>query len=320
MNPIDVLVIGAGPAGLTAAIYARRSLLDTVVLEQEAPGGQMLLTPGIENYPGFGNVAGYELAEHMETQARDFGARFLSDRASGLSPVPNGLIECVLESGQRLTSRSVIIASGASARKAGFINEAQFTGRGVSYCATCDGLFFRNKHVFVVGGGDSAVAEALHLARVARSVTMVVRKPHLAASRARQREVLEEPKISVRFQAVIESVDGTHSVETVALRDLRTDQIESLDYGDEGCGVFVAVGRKPSTEFLSKGLGILDEQGHVVTDHHMRTTVPGVFAAGDVRAKSMRQVVIACSDGAIAAESASSYLANPQSFQSIKPR
>lgn len=311
MNPIDVLVIGAGPAGLTAAIYARRSLLDTVVLEQEAPGGQMLLTPGIENYPGFGSVAGYELAERMETQARDLGARFLLERASGLSLASNGLIDCIFESGQRLTSRSVIIASGASARKAGFINEAQFTGRGVSYCATCDGLFFRNKHVFVVGGGDSAVVEALHLARLARSVTMVVRKPHLAASRVRQREVLEEPKISVRFQAVIESVDGAHSVETVVLRDLRTGQTESLDYGDEGCGVFVAVGRKPSTEFLSQDLCILDEQGHVVTDHQMKTTVPGVFAAGDVRAaKFMRQVVTACSDGAIAAESASSYLAN----------
>ena len=311
MNPIDVLVIGAGPAGLTAAIYARRSLIDTVVLEQEAPGGQMLLTPGIENYPGFGSVAGYELAERMETQARDLGARFLLERASGLSLASNGLIDCIFESGQRLTSRSVIIASGASARKAGFINEAQFTGRGVSYCATCDGLFFRNKHVFVVGGGDSAVVEALHLARLARSVTMVVRKPHLAASRVRQREVLEEPKISVRFQAVIESVDGAHSVETVVLRDLGTGQTESLDYGDEGCGVFVAVGRKPSTEFLSQDLCILDEQGHVVTDHHMKTTVPGVFAAGDVRAaKFMRQVVTACSDGAIAAESASSYLAN----------
>lgn len=311
MNPIDILVIGAGPAGLTAAIYARRSLIDTVVLEQEAPGGQMLLTPGIENYPGFGSVAGYELAERMETQARDLGARFLLERASGLSLASNGLIDCIFESGQRLTSRSVIIASGASARKAGFINEAQFTGRGVSYCATCDGLFFRNKHVFVVGGGDSAVVEALHLARLARSVTMVVRKPHLAASRVRQREVLEEPKISVRFQAVIESVDGAHSVETVVLRDLRTGQTKSLDYGDEGCGVFVAVGRKPSTEFLSQDLCILDEQGHVVTDHHMKTTVPGVFAAGDVRAaKFMRQVVTACSDGAIAAESASSYLAN----------
>lgn len=320
MNPIDVLVIGAGPAGLTAAIYARRSLLDTVVLEQEAPGGQMLLTPGIENYPGFDNVAGYELAERMETQARDLGARFLLERASGLSLAPNGLIDCNLESGQRLTSRSVIIASGASARKAGFINEAQFTGRGVSYCATCDGLFFRNKHVFVVGGGDSAVVEALHLARLAQSVTMVVRKPYLAASRVRQREVLENPKISVRFQAVIESVYGAHSVETVALRDLRTGQIESLDYVDEGCGVFVAVGRKASTEFLSQDLCILDEQGYVVTDHHMRTSVPGVFAAGDVRAKSMRQVVTACSDGAIAAESASSYLANRQSFHSIKPR
>lgn len=310
MNPIDILVIGAGPAGLTAAIYARRSLLDTVVLEQEAPGGQMLLTPGIENYPGFGNVAGYELAERMETQARDFGARVLMESASELSLGFNGLIDCILESGQRLTSRSVIIASGASARKARFINEAQFTGRGVSYCATCDGLFFRNKHVFVVGGGDSAVVEALHLARLAQSVTMVVRKPYLAASRVRQREVLEDPKVSVRFQAVIESVDGAHSVETVALRDLRTGQIESLDYGDEGCGVFVAVGRKPSTEFLSQDLCILDEQGYVVTDHQMRTTVPGVFAAGDVRAKSMRQVVTACSDGAIATESASSYLAN----------
>lgn len=320
MNPIDVLVIGAGPAGVTAAIYAKRSLLDTVVLEQEAPGGQMLLTPGIENYPGFGNVAGYELAERMEAQAKDLGARFLLERASGLSLASNGLIDCILESGQRLTSRSVIIASGASARKAGFINEAQFTGHGVSYCATCDGLFFRNKHVFVVGGGDSAVVEALHLARLVQSVTMVVRKPHLAASRVRQREVLEEPKISVRFQAVIESVDGAHSVETVALRDLRTGQIESLDYGDEGCGVFVAVGRKPSTEFLSQDLCILDEQGYVVTDHHMRTTVPGVFAAGDVRAKSMRQVVTACSDGAIAAESASSYLADRQSFHPIKPR
>ena len=213
---------------------------------------------------------------------------------------------------QRFSQPSNYCPIGAANSRAssGTESEAQFTGRGVSYCATCDGLFFRNKHVFVVGGGDSAVVEALHLARLARSVTMVVRKPHLAASRVRQREVLEEPKISVRFQAVIESVDGAHSVETVALRDLRTGQIESLDYGDEGCGVFVAVGRKPSTEFLSQDLCILDEQGYVVTDHHMRTTVPGVFAAGDVRAKSMRQVVTACSDGAIATESASSYLAN----------
>ena len=308
MNPIDILVIGAGPAGLTAAIYARRSLLDTVVLEQEAPGGQMLLTPGIENYPGFGSVAGYELAERMETQVRDLGARFLLERASGLSLASNGLIDCIFESGQRLTSRSVIIASGASARKAGFINEAQFTGRGVSYCATCDGLFFRNKHVFVVGGGDSAVVEALHLARLARSVTMVVRKPHLAASRVRQREVLEEPKISVRFQAVIESVDGAHSVETVVLRDLRTGQTESLDYGDEGCGVFVAVGRKPSTEFLSQDLCILDEQGHVVTDHHMKTTVPGVFAAGDVQDQIYRQAVTSAGTGCMAALDAQRFL------------
>ena len=193
MNPIDVLVIGAGPAGLTAAIYARRSLLDTVVLEQEAPGGQMLLTPGIENYPAWQRCGLRARRTHGDPGKRPRGT-VLSDRASGLSPVSIGLIECVLESGQRLTSRSVIIASGASARKAGFINEAQFTGRGVSYCATCDGLFFRNKHVFVVGGGDSAVVEALHLARVARSVTMVVRKPHLAASGARQQEVLGRAK------------------------------------------------------------------------------------------------------------------------------
>ena len=155
MNPIDVLVIGAGPAGLTAAIYARRSLIDTVVLEQEAPGGQMLLTPGIENYPGFGSVAGYELAERMETQARDLGARFLLERASGLSLASNGLIDCIFESGQRLRSRSVIIASGASARKAGFINEAQFTGRGpylflssLSISSAKVRLFFRINKLF----------------------------------------------------------------------------------------------------------------------------------------------------------------------------
>lgn len=319
METVDVVVAGAGPAGMAAAIYARRSLLDVVVLERDVPGGQLLLTPRIDNYPGLAEVAGYDLADRMELQVKALGGAIRTGEVSEVRVRPDGLFDCRLTDGGTLVSKSLIAAMGARARRAGFANEDQFTGRGVSYCATCDGMFYRNKHVFVIGGGDSAATEALHLARYASSVTMVVRKPHLAASQSHQRALALEPKISMMTSSVLESVGGLDRVTSVSIRDAIGGQQRLLEYGDEGCGVFVAVGREPATEPL-RDLGILNEQGYVLSDDRMRTSVPGVFAAGDVRAKPLRQVVTATSDGAIAAESAAQFLEARQAQYFTKPR
>lgn len=307
MEAVDLVVAGAGPAGMTAAIYARRSLLDVVVLERDAPGGQLLLAPRIDNYPGLGEVDGYDLADRMELQVKDLGGRFRAGELSEARVRPDGLFESALADGEVLVSKSIVAAVGARARRAGFANESRFTGRGVSYCATCDGMFYRNKHVFVIGGGDSAAIEALHLARLAASVTIVARRTRLAASKSHQRALESDPKISLMTGSVVESVDGSDRVSSIRIRDVLTSKVESLDYGNDGCGVFVAVGREPATESL-RHLGILDENGYILTDERMQTPVFGIFAAGDARAKALRQIVTATSDGALAAESAAEYL------------
>lgn len=307
MQDVDLLVVGAGPAGLSAAIYARRALLDVHLLEREAAGGQMLLTPRVDNYPGFAKVAGYELADYMQGQARDLGARIATGDVETIDRLANGDFLCRLSDDNAIRSKAVIAAMGARARQAGFEGEAQFVGRGVSYCSTCDGMFYRNKHVFVIGGGDSAAVEALHLAGIASGVTMLVRKDHLAASKNHVQDLMAEPRITVSYGKVLRAVGGTERVTRLVLADVATGRTENLDFDENGCGVFVAVGRDPATESLAR-LDVLGTDGYVITDERMATSVPGLYAAGDVRSKSLRQIVTACSDGAIAAESAIDYL------------
>lgn len=313
----DLLVIGAGPAGLTAAIYARRSLLDTVVVERESVGGQVLLTSKIDNYPGAPEIDGYSLIEAMRAQAADLGATFVFDAITSILKRSDGLLESVLASGEKLVSKAVVVALGASARRAGFGGEERLTGRGISYCATCDAMFYRNKSVYVVGGGNSAAEEALHLAGIASSVTMLVRKDHLAASPMLAERLASSERIKVLFNTEIDKALGDDLLDGLELRDNLSDRVRTENFEPGTVGVFVAVGRNPQTSLL-RGLCKLDALGYACTDDTMATETPGLFAAGDLRAKPLRQIVTAASDGAIAASSAASYIQNRDNISYVK--
>ena len=306
----DVAIIGGGPAGLSAAIYARRALLDTVVLEQEAVGGQVIITSDIDNYPGVPHTDGFSLVDAMQRQAVDLGAeirmvnaeRVARNADSGLFEVntPEGIIE----------SKTVIVCGGASPRKAGFEGEQQFTGHGVSYCATCDGMFYRGKKVYVIGGGNSAAEEALFLTRFAAQVDVIVRKDHLRAQAAVGQELADNPKVNIRYLTSIVGVEGNTMLTSVTVRDNTTGETHQETYDEGGFGVFVFVGRVPASELLS-GMVEVDEAGYVIADEWMATSTPGLFVAGDLRRKPLRQIVTAASDGAIAATAASAFLGHP---------
>ena len=312
----DLLVIGAGPAGLAAAVYARRALLDTVVLEREVAGGQMLLTTEVDNYPGLADIDGFGLAEAMRRQASSFGAEFASGEARAIERRPDGLFITELTSGETIVSRAVVAALGASAKRAGFENEAQLTGHGVSYCATCDGMFYRGKRVYVVGGGNTAVEEALFLSRIAESVTLVVRRDHLAASPALAMRLSVTENVSISYCTTVSRVDGSELMESIEFQSSDGRQwTESFEPGS--VGLFVAVGRSPQTSLLD-GLCKLDGSGYVVADERRSTSLPGLFAAGDVVAKPLRQIVTAASDGATAAASAADYINNRDNISYVK--
>ncbi len=299
----DLAIIGAGPAGLAAAVYAGRSRLRTVVFERQYPGGQAFNTDRIDNYPGFAEgISGPELTERMAQQARVHGAelRTADVTAAALRGHPKRLTTTEGE----VLCHTVIVASGAQPRKLGVPGEAEFAGRGVSYCATCDGPFFRSRRVAVVGGGDAALAEALFLARLASEVFVVHRRTELRAVRALQEKAQGQPNISFLLPAVVVEISGAGDhVESIRLA--RAGQAGPGAKGDiperlSVDGVFVYVGNDPSTGFIA-GQIELDEQGYVLTDAEMRTSEDGVFAAGDVRRKGLRQIVTACGDGAVAA-------------------
>lgn len=305
----DLVIIGAGPAGLTAAIYAQRALLDTVTLEQEAVGGQVILTSGVDNYPGVPHTDGFTLVDTMQKQAEDLGASITMSNVTGIERHEGGGF-AVVTPDVTYETRSVILAGGATPRHAGFEGEERFAGHGVSYCATCDGMFYRNKQVFVVGGGNSAAEEALFLTRFASQVTMVVRKDHLRAQAAVAREVEDNPKVSVRFNTQIARIEGEKLPRSVTFRDTATGE-EHVEEFDEGSfGIFVFVGRKPAAELVG-GMAEVDGQGYIVTNDRMETRTPGLFAAGDVREKPLRQIITAAADGAVAATSAAAYLGQP---------
>lgn len=298
----DVAIIGGGPAGLAAGIYAARAALKTVLFELGMPGGLAASTESIENYPGFSDgVGGPELAMNMEAQARRFG----------LEVVYSG-VEGVTRQGDRFTVKtdeaefdvgSVILATGAKPNFLKIKGEKEFHGRGVSYCATCDGAFFRDKRLAVIGGGDSAVEEALFLTKFAEKVSIVHRRGELRATKYLQQKAMQNEKIDFVWHSVPVEIKGGETVGGIALRDVRSNETSDLAVD----GVFIYVGHSPSTD-LVKGLAELDEKGYIVTDEDMRTSTPGLFAAGDVRKKTLRQVVTAVADGAIAAVAAEKYL------------
>lgn len=308
MNKVyDVLILGAGPAGLTAGLYAARARLSTLIVEWGADGGQMALTGTVENYPGVAEQeTGPALAKRMAEQAEQFGAERVQDTIERVSL--NG--ETKTLTGQRgiYRGRTVILAAGASPRPIGCKNEDAFRGRGISYCATCDGAFFRGLDVYVAGGGDAAVEEADFLTRYARKVTVIHRRNKLRAARYLQERAFANPKIDFLWDSVVEAVDGSDMLSHITVRNVQTGaqtEIEA-DPADGVLGLFGFVGYTPHTQIFA---GILDlDRGYIVTDADMHTTLPGVFAAGDIRVKSLRQIVTAAADGAIAAVQAEKYL------------
>ncbi len=303
---VDVAIIGAGPAGLTAGLYAARGGLSATILERITPGGQLAQTDKVENYPGFPEGAeGWQLAYDMQQQAVHFGASIVTDDVASVDFTSDPKV-ITAKSGNEYRARTVIVASGAHPRKLGVPGEGELAGRGVSYCATCDGNFFRGKAVVVVGGGNTAAGDALYLARICEKVYLVHRRDSLRATKI-YHERLEETE-NVEFvwnsNAVRIEAGDDGAVKSLVVADKNTGDERTI----ECAAVFVAVGNEPNSDYLYGALD-LDEGGYVKADEGGRTSVPGVFAAGDVRAKSLRQVVTAVSDGAQAAENAAEYLA-----------
>lgn len=300
----DVAIIGGGPAGLTSGLYAARARLSTVILEKAAPGGQAATTDRVENYPGFPEgIEGPELAMKMEEQARKFGAEILLSEVEGLE-LQDG-VKVLSTSEGPVRARAVIIASGANARKLGVRGEDRLRGRGVSYCATCDGAFFRGQELAVVGGGDSAVEEALFLTRYASKVTIIHRRDRLRAAGVLQERAFSHPKISLLWDTVVEEITGRESVERLKVKNAKNGHRDEVPVK----GIFIFVGMTPVTAFLPEVIR-LTEEGYVVADEALRTSVPGIFAAGDVRFKMLRQISTAVGDGALAAMMAERYLAH----------
>ena len=310
VEPLDLAIVGGGPAGLSAAIYASRALLNAVTFEREALGGQVILTSEVDNYPGVPGADGYGLVEAMRSQAVGLGARIVMEPVDALSYDAASQRFAVGTAAGSHEAAAVIAALGAQPRHAGFVGEERFTGRGVSYCATCDGMFYRNKHVFVIGGGNSAAEEALFLARIASKVTLVVRKDHLRAQAALASELERQEKVEIRLLTSLIELDGNELPERLVFRDNATGETHEETYDPGSFGVFVLAGRAPETGLL-EGLVDTDDAGYAITDERMATRTPGLFVAGDARAKPLRQIVTAASDGAVAATSAAAFLGRP---------
>lgn len=296
----DVVIIGGGPAGLTAGIYVKRAMLDAVLLEKMGIGGQIIVTDVVENFPGFLEISGADLAIKFEQQALKFGLEMKS--MYEVSAIEDrGLTKVVKTSDGDIETKSVIIASGTTPKKLGAKGELDFIGRGVSYCATCDGFFFRDKEVVVIGGGDSAITEAIYLTKMAKKVTVVHRRNELRAEKINQEHAFSNPKISFVWDSVLEEIAGKNIVEKVILRNLKTNATSELKTD----GVFIYVGLIPNTAFADVKK---DEWGFIIANDKMETSVKGIFVAGDCRVTPLRQIATAVGDGAIAAVSAERYL------------
>ncbi len=292
MERYDVIIIGGGPAGLTAGMYVARARLKVLLLEAAVPGGNAALTDRIENYPGFPfGISGPDLMDQFRIQAERFDLQIKMSQVTGLEVTTAGK-KVVTPEGAYLAP-VVIIASGVRRQELGVPGEAELAGRGVSYCATCDGPFFEERKVAVIGGGDSAIEEALYLSTLASTVYVIHRRDQLRANRTTQEKALANPKLQFKFNRVVERIMGEGKLNSLLLKDTVTGEKEELPVD----GVFVSIGMKPAADFIS---GLTLRNGYIVTDEEMRTGVPGILAAGDIRYKTVRQVATAVGDGAIA--------------------
>lgn len=306
-QPIDVAIIGGGPAGYAAAIYAARSNLTTTVIEQGMSGGQIATTNEVENYPGIPLLSGAELGERFQQHAEGLGAQVTWSMVTGIDYDADAALFTVHHDLGDTSASSVIACMGATPRSAGFVGEDAYRGRGVSYCATCDGMFFRGKQVFVIGGGNAACEEALFLSEIASSVTIVLRRDQFRAPDGVVQKVLAKDNITVRYQTSIVELSGEAMPTTIAFKDNSSGEIHTESFEPGSFGIFVYTGTQPHTE-LVEHLVDLAPDGGILTDESMATRTPGLFAAGDIRSKRLRQVVTAVSDGAIAATSAYAFL------------
>ena len=305
----DIIVLGAGPAGLTAASYAGRARMDTLLIEGTKDGGQIVITNEIENYPGsLEEVSGPSLIARMTKQVEKFGADRVTDTIVDVEL--EGKVKHLKGNHGDYYAKAVVIATGASPRPIGCPGEKEFTGKGVSYCATCDANFFEDFEVYVVGGGDSAVEEAMYLTKFARKVTLVHRRDELRAAKSIQEKAFANPKMAFMWNTTIEEIKGDGVVTSMIVKDTKTGETREIEADEEDgtFGIFVFVGFDPKSQLFEGKLEM--ENRYIVTDKYMHTSVPGVFAAGDVIVKHLRQVVTACGDGAVAATEAQHYVEN----------
>jgi len=302
-NYYNVIIIGGGPAGLTAGLYTSRGNLNSLLIEKGLVGGQISTAEHVENYPGFPDgIGGFELTELMHRQAIKYGLKTTIAEVLSIKPEEKQIV--IKTTGGDYTAGALIIASGSERQKLGMPGEEEFRGKGVAYCATCDAAFFRDVPVVVVGGGNAAITEALHLIKFASRVTIIHRRDKLRASAVLQEKAFSEPKIDFIWNSVVEEIEGEDTVKRIKLRNVKTGAISALEID----GVFIAVGLKPNTDYL-KGILKLDAGGYVITNNKMETAISGIFAAGDVRHNSARQAITAAGDGATAAFYAEKFLA-----------
>jgi len=299
---LDLIIIGSGPAGLTAAIYATRAKLDTLVIEQNfMSGGQIINTYEVDNYPALPGISGMDLGIKMREHAEKLGAAFVTETVTSLAL--GGNIKAVITDKNTYEAKTVILAMGANHRKLGVRGEEELIGRGVSYCATCDGAFYKGSDVAVIGGGDVAVEDAIFLARICRKVYVIHRRDELRAAKVLQDHLLSLDNVEMVWDSTVEALEGENQVGAVRVRNVKTDEIRCLHVD----GVFIAVGIEPNSE-LVKDQVELSRSGYILAGETCETTVGGVCAVGDIRTKALRQVITACADGANAVSSVQNYL------------
>lgn len=302
-NKFDVIVIGGGPAGLTAGIYLSRAKLSTLILNEGAAGGQMVLTHEVANYPGIESISGYQLSRNMRKQAEKFGCKVKSNIKVTNLNLSDDIKSVEINNNETFFAKSVILATGGKSRTIGAKGEDIFKGKGISYCATCDGDFFQDKNIIVVGGGNSALEEAVSLTKYANSVTVVHQFDHFQAFESAVHEAKSNSKINFIMESEIQEFIGKDKLEKAIIKNMRTNEI----FEKEIDGVFILIGYVPNTESL-KGIIELNNRNEIITNDLMETNIPGVFAAGDSRAKRFRQITTSVSDGTIAALSAAEYV------------
>jgi thioredoxin reductase (NADPH) len=303
MEEYEIIIIGGGPAGLTAGLYARRAHLETILLEATVPSGQTSMAGSIENYPGFpAGISGQELIALFAQQAKRFDLEIRQYTRAEKIEMANGK-KIVMSGDNKFSASALIIASGAKYNRLGIPGEEKFANKGVSYCATCDGTLFEDLHVAVIGGGDTAIEEALYLSNIAAEVVVIHRRDRLRAQKTLQERAFHNPKIKFVWNRVPKEIKGGELVETLILENVKEPMEEELPVS----AVFIAVGQRPNADYI-QGLAEVDDAGYIITDHNCSTSVPGVFAAGDVRKKTLRQISTAVGDGAVAAFEAERYI------------